>query len=265
MYGHATSCSPSSATRSEPRAPRVGRNGRPATEARSPETKRSSLYSKARISPRGDGPPERGREPELLEADVPGVHLGDGAAGDEQLDVERGEERVEAEAAPARVGERRQERDRLPPQEHAADAEPRPVGHELRGLVEPDQLWRPRRTFSTKRSAVRLFSGTGKRRRNVSEFEVFRIERSDAVAVVWINRPEKKNAMSPTFFRELPLVLDELGADEACARRPHRRGRRVLRRRRHRVVPGSSTGTPPGGTSGSSSTRSTRSSGPSCR
>lgn len=45
------------------------------------------------------------------------------------------------------------------------------------------------------------------------EFEVFRVERREAVAVVWMNRPEKKNAMSPTFFRELPLVLAELGAD----------------------------------------------------
>ena len=42
------------------------------------------------------------------------------------------------------------------------------------------------------------------------EFEVFRIERRDAVAVVWIDRAEKKNAMSPAFFRELPLVLEHL-------------------------------------------------------
>jgi enoyl-CoA hydratase len=48
----------------------------------------------------------------------------------------------------------------------------------------------------------------------VSEFEVFRIERRDAVAVVWMNRPEKKNAMGPTFFRELPRVLDHLGCDD---------------------------------------------------
>lgn len=47
----------------------------------------------------------------------------------------------------------------------------------------------------------------------MSEFEVFRIERRDAVAVVWMNRPEKKNAMGPTFFRELPQVLDQLGRD----------------------------------------------------
>ena len=39
---------------------------------------------------------------------------------------------------------------------------------------------------------------------------MFRIERRDAVAVLWMNRPEKKNAMSPTFYRELPLVLEHL-------------------------------------------------------
>jgi enoyl-CoA hydratase len=48
----------------------------------------------------------------------------------------------------------------------------------------------------------------------MSEFEVFRIERRDPVAVVWINRPEKKNAMNPTFFRELPQVLDDLGRQD---------------------------------------------------
>ena len=47
----------------------------------------------------------------------------------------------------------------------------------------------------------------------MTEFEVFRIERRDNVAVVWMNRPEKKNAMSPAFFRELPAVLDTLGRE----------------------------------------------------
>ena len=57
----------------------------------------------------------------------------------------------------------------------------------------------------------------------MTEFEVFRIERRDSVAIVWMNRPEKKNAMSPTFFRELPLVLDTLGRDEDVrASRAHR-------------------------------------------
>jgi enoyl-CoA hydratase len=45
------------------------------------------------------------------------------------------------------------------------------------------------------------------------EFEVFRIEHRGAVAVVWMNRPEKLNAMNPTFFRELPRVLDHLFHD----------------------------------------------------
>jgi len=47
----------------------------------------------------------------------------------------------------------------------------------------------------------------------MTDFEVFRIERRDDVAIVWMNRPEKKNAMSPTFFRELPVVLDTLARD----------------------------------------------------
>lgn len=47
----------------------------------------------------------------------------------------------------------------------------------------------------------------------MSEYETIRVERKDAVAVVWMNRPEKKNAMNPTFFRELPAVLAELDDD----------------------------------------------------
>ncbi len=50
----------------------------------------------------------------------------------------------------------------------------------------------------------------------MSEFEVFRIERRDAVAVVWIDRPEKKNAMNPAFFQELPRVLASLGRDDGA-------------------------------------------------
>ena len=50
-----------------------------------------------------------------------------------------------------------------------------------------------------------------------AEFEVFRLERRGAVAVVWLNRPEKLNAMAPVFFRELPRVLDEAAAGGAGA------------------------------------------------
>ncbi len=45
------------------------------------------------------------------------------------------------------------------------------------------------------------------------EFETFAIDRRDAVAVVTIDRADKRNAMSPTFFRELPQVLDALGRE----------------------------------------------------
>ena len=48
-------------------------------------------------------------------------------------------------------------------------------------------------------------------------YEVFRLERRGAVAIVWLNRPEKLNAMAPVFFRELPLVLDEAAAGGAGA------------------------------------------------
>lgn len=51
----------------------------------------------------------------------------------------------------------------------------------------------------------------------MAEFEVFRLERRDAVAVVWLNRPEKLNAMAPVFFRELPQVLDAAAASGAGA------------------------------------------------
>jgi enoyl-CoA hydratase/carnithine racemase len=46
-----------------------------------------------------------------------------------------------------------------------------------------------------------------------TEFETIRIERRNRVAILRMNRPEKKNAMTPTFFRELPRVLDELDDD----------------------------------------------------
>jgi enoyl-CoA hydratase len=51
-------------------------------------------------------------------------------------------------------------------------------------------------------------------------YEVFTVERDgDGTAIVWLDRPEKLNAMGPTFFAELPLVLTELDEDasvEVC-------------------------------------------------
>lgn len=46
------------------------------------------------------------------------------------------------------------------------------------------------------------------------EFEVFRIEAcGDGTALVTMDRAEKLNAMGPTFFRELPRVLEALDDD----------------------------------------------------
>jgi enoyl-CoA hydratase/carnithine racemase len=51
-------------------------------------------------------------------------------------------------------------------------------------------------------------------------YETFTIERDgDGTAVLWIDRPDKLNAMDPAFFAELPAALAELDADpevEVC-------------------------------------------------
>ncbi len=43
-----------------------------------------------------------------------------------------------------------------------------------------------------------------------NEYQTLRVEQHGLVAVLWMNRPEKKNAMSPAFFRELPQALAAL-------------------------------------------------------
>ena len=40
------------------------------------------------------------------------------------------------------------------------------------------------------------------------------VERTGHVATVWIDRPDKLNAMAPEFWRDLPEVMDGLGEDE---------------------------------------------------
>jgi len=47
-------------------------------------------------------------------------------------------------------------------------------------------------------------------------YEMFTVERDgDGTAIVWIDRPEKLDAMGPTFFTELPAVLADPDADRA--------------------------------------------------
>ena len=42
--------------------------------------------------------------------------------------------------------------------------------------------------------------------------EVLTVERDDRVATLWLDNPKKRNAMGPAFWRDLPLVMAELGA-----------------------------------------------------
>jgi enoyl-CoA hydratase len=46
-------------------------------------------------------------------------------------------------------------------------------------------------------------------------YTVFELEQSDGVATLWLNNPERRNAMGPAFWRELPLAMQALGADDA--------------------------------------------------
>lgn len=43
--------------------------------------------------------------------------------------------------------------------------------------------------------------------------DVFTIERTGHVATLWLDRPEKRNAMSADFWRDLPFAMAELGDD----------------------------------------------------
>ena len=43
--------------------------------------------------------------------------------------------------------------------------------------------------------------------------DVFSIERSGHVATLWLDRPEKRNAMAYEFWHDLPLAMGELGDD----------------------------------------------------
>lgn len=45
--------------------------------------------------------------------------------------------------------------------------------------------------------------------------DVVTVERRGQVAVVWLDRPEKRNAMAPVFWTDFPAMLDALGGDPA--------------------------------------------------
>lgn len=45
------------------------------------------------------------------------------------------------------------------------------------------------------------------------DYEVLTIERHDQTATLWLDSPERRNAMGPAFWKELPLAMRELGDD----------------------------------------------------
>ena len=47
----------------------------------------------------------------------------------------------------------------------------------------------------------------------MNTYEYYLIEKKGQIAWVWLNRPEKKNAMNPPAWKELPLVFKELEKD----------------------------------------------------
>jgi enoyl-CoA hydratase len=44
--------------------------------------------------------------------------------------------------------------------------------------------------------------------------EVFSVTRDGHVATLWLDNPDRRNAMGPPFWRDLPLLMDELSDDD---------------------------------------------------
>lgn len=44
--------------------------------------------------------------------------------------------------------------------------------------------------------------------------EVFSVERDGHVATLWLDSPERRNAMGPAFWTDLPVLMDELSDDD---------------------------------------------------
>jgi Delta3,5-Delta2,4-dienoyl-CoA isomerase len=44
--------------------------------------------------------------------------------------------------------------------------------------------------------------------------EVLTIEREEGIATLWLDRPEKRNALGPAFWTDLPRAMEAIGADD---------------------------------------------------
>lgn len=48
----------------------------------------------------------------------------------------------------------------------------------------------------------------------MSASDVFSVDRDGHVATLWLDSPERRNAMGPEFFTDLPVLMSELSADD---------------------------------------------------
>ncbi len=61
----------------------------------------------------------------------------------------------------------------------------------------------------------------------MGDYEAFAIDVDEHVATLWLNNPERRNAMGPAFWKELPVAMGELERDDRvraivlAARGPH--------------------------------------------
>ncbi len=49
---------------------------------------------------------------------------------------------------------------------------------------------------------------------DTNQLPVLEIEQDEHTAILWLNRPEARNAMAPRFFEELPLAMERLSSDD---------------------------------------------------
>ncbi len=49
---------------------------------------------------------------------------------------------------------------------------------------------------------------------DINQLSVLDMEQDGHTAILWLNRPEARNAMAPRFFEELPLVMKRISSDE---------------------------------------------------
>src|SRR3989441_272259 len=68
--------------------------------------------------------------------------------------------------------------------------------------------------MTTKRRANRSEGEAERSVRPAVPSEVFSVTRDGHVATLWLDNPDRRNAMGPPFWHDLPLLMDELSDDD---------------------------------------------------